>query len=111
VFSSEPAQQRPIEIDEVGVDRDLPADVPRAMLDDLATNLRRDIERTGLRAELQNMPRGVRAWVIILPSAILDILPIIPTIVARAIFRLAQCLRPSPMKSPTWMNASSGRCG
>ena len=112
-----PSQQGPVEIDEVGADLDLPLNVPRAVLDDLAADLPGDVEQPRLRAKLEHVPRGVgladgraqvvrrrrarrpecarrsmftcepAAWVIILPSAIFDILPIMPTIVARAIAR------------------------
>ena len=54
-----PAQQGPVEIDEVGADLDLPPNVARAVLDDLAADLRGDVERPRLRTELEHMPRGV----------------------------------------------------
>ena len=51
------------------------------------------------------------AWVCILPSAIFDSLPIIPTISTRSTPRRAQCFSAAPTKSPIWMNASSAISG
>ncbi len=51
------------------------------------------------------------AWVMVLPSAIFESLPIIPATTARLAARLAAWRTPTPTKSPTCTKASCGSSG